>query len=155
MRNGAPFLAFLLYCATCAAQETPKRPPILGIAGVGIAAPSDKNGFYARNLGLMPHRVTCAGLCIASFGVNSHQWIDLVDRESFYSSLPPTHNYLLQVTFETSDIEALRHYLQSRGVHAVDPYHSGANGSNPQFWVTDPEGHQIGFIHFTSMVPQL
>jgi catechol 2,3-dioxygenase-like lactoylglutathione lyase family enzyme len=144
----ALFLAF-------SSLNAQNRPPILGIAGVGIAAPSDLDGFYAKGLGLMPHRVTCAGLCIATFGVDSHQRIDLVDREPFDSRLRPTHNYLLQLTLETSDVEALRRYLQSREVH-VDEFHSsGPDGSNPQFWVGDPEGHRIGFIQFTNMVQQL
>ena len=139
----------------CSLLNAQNRPPILGIAGVGIATPSDRERFYAKGLGLMPHDTTCAGLCIATFGVNSHQRIHLVDRPPLDSSLELTPNYLLQITFETSDIRALRQFLQSRGVHASELYNAGTNGSNAQFWVADPEGHRIGFIQFTTMIPQL
>jgi catechol 2,3-dioxygenase-like lactoylglutathione lyase family enzyme len=110
--------------------------------------------FYSKELALHWESTICGGTCISSLGVNSHQKIVVVDREPFDSNLKLTHNYLLQVTFETSDAKALQRFLESQGVHTSEPWSSGPDGPNPQFWITDPEGHQIGFMHFTSMAPQ-
>jgi catechol 2,3-dioxygenase-like lactoylglutathione lyase family enzyme len=150
----ALFLSGLLNEAGSAAKE-PSRPRILGIAGVGIVAPSEleAGAFYRKVLGLNLQSIDCAGVCMSSFEVNPQQRILLVNREPSDSNFKPMHNHLLQVTFETSDTRELHSYLESRGIHTTEVYSSGLAGSDQHFWVADPEGHQIGFVQFTGREP--
>jgi catechol 2,3-dioxygenase-like lactoylglutathione lyase family enzyme len=149
MKRTTLFLAVLLFCVTGLAQETPKRPPILGIGSVSIAAPQDVNGFYTKLLGFSWEGTICASVCYGRFGVNSHQRIELINRPPVdFGTLKPGGNYLVQMMFETSDIDGLRRYLESRGTHPGEVFNSGPDGANPQFSLTDPEGHHIGFIQF-------
>jgi catechol 2,3-dioxygenase-like lactoylglutathione lyase family enzyme len=140
------FLVALLYCISGAAQENPNRPPILGIGSVSIVLPEDIGRFYSKQLGLGVDGVFCGGWCVAGFEINPHQRIGLINRKQVdLVTQKPIEGNLVQVTFETSDIETLHRYLESRGVHTTD---IGPDGDYPQFSLTDPEGHRIGFIQF-------
>ena len=148
MKRSALLFAILLCCSIASTSDTPKRPPILGIAGVRIATPRDA-GFYAKQLGFNLEGETCGGACFARLGVNSHQRIELVDREpTDPRNLKPLGSYLRQILFETSDIEALHRYLESRGVDTGNIFSFDPDGANPQFGLDDPEGHPIAFMQF-------
>jgi catechol 2,3-dioxygenase-like lactoylglutathione lyase family enzyme len=152
MKHCTLILATLLFCISCPAQETPKRPRILGVGRVAISLPEDAGSFYSKQLALAPGGVaSCAGAgCIVDFGLNSHQRIDL-----FFGPRPEFANRdnLSRVTFETDDLEALHHYLGSRGIQTSNIETFDPDKSNPQFSVTDPEGHRIGFIQYTAPDP--
>jgi len=153
MRHATSLFAALLFCFCCPAQEPPKRPPILGIGSVSIVLPENTGEFYSKQLGLGVDGVLCAGGCVARFGINSHQRIELFNRKQFdLVTQKPIETNLVQATFETSDIEALHRYLESRGVRTSDISSSGPDGDDPQFSLTDPEGHRIGFIQFKGKV---
>ncbi len=148
MKRATLFLGSLLFCISCPAQENPKRPPILGIGSVSIVLPEDTARFYGKQLGLSVDGITCGGFCVARFDVSAHQRIELVNRKQFdLVTQKPIETNLVSVTFETSDVEALHRYLESRGIHTTE-IGSDPDGENPQFSVDDPEGHHIGFIQF-------
>jgi catechol 2,3-dioxygenase-like lactoylglutathione lyase family enzyme len=149
MKRTTLFLAALLFCMSCPAQEKPKRPRILGIESVSIVVPDEAVGFYTKQLGLEGMGEICGGGCLAWFGVNSHQRIQLLNRTQIDPiTLKPIESRLAWVTFETSDIEALHSYLESRGVRTSKIFSIDPDGENPQFSLEDPEGHHIGFIQF-------
>ena len=148
MKRPVLLFAVLLCCSVGASSDAPKRPPILGIAGVRIAAPREA-GFYTKQLGFNAEGEICGGACFTRLGVNAHQRIELVDRDPIDPrTTKPRASYLDQIVFETSDIEALHRYLQSRGVETGDILSFDANGANPQFGMDDPEGHAIGFMRW-------
>jgi catechol 2,3-dioxygenase-like lactoylglutathione lyase family enzyme len=121
----------------------------LGIGSVSIVLPEDAGGFYTKQLGLGGSGEICGGGCLARFGVNSHQRVELLNRTQIDPvTLKPIENNLVQVTFETSDIEMLHRYLESRVIHCGEILSSDPDGANPQFSLADPEGHRIGFIQF-------
>ena len=148
MKRSAFLLAVLLCCSVAASSDATKRPRILGIASVRIAAPPDAAaGFYTRQLGFNLEGEICGGACFARVGVDSRQRIELVNRDPIDPrTLEPRVSYLRQITFETSDIEALHLYFKSRGIPAGDIFSFDADGANPQFGLDDPEGHAIGFM---------
>jgi catechol 2,3-dioxygenase-like lactoylglutathione lyase family enzyme len=149
MKHATLFLAALLFCVSCPAQENPKRPPILGIGSISIVLLEDPVGFYTKQLKLSPAGVLCGGGCISHIDVNSHQRIELMNRMQLDPvTLKPIQNNLAQVTFETADIEMLHRYLESRGIHASEILSLDPDGENPQFSLADPDGHRIGFIQF-------
>jgi catechol 2,3-dioxygenase-like lactoylglutathione lyase family enzyme len=143
---GALSLAGLLYRTTFAANE-PARPRIVGIAGATITVPNDHEGFNTK-LGFAKDMIECMGVCSSRFVLSSHQQLGILDREQFDElTQKPSRNNLDQITFETSDIEALHRYLASRGIQTSEIFNrAGTSEANPVFWVRDPERHQIGFL---------
>lgn len=129
------------------------HPPIYGIASVTIAAPSDTDGFYSRRLALAPEGDVCSLTCISLQGVNPRQHVELTDREPSDIRGNFTHNYILQVAFETFGVQALHLYLESKGLSPSAIFNSGPDNSNPEFSVSDPDGHNINFIQTTHRDP--
>ena len=156
MKHGALFFGILLFCIHCNLGEIPERPPILGIGSVTIATPSDTEGFYTTKLEITANGRFCATACLAHAGLSAHQRLDLMNRAQVDPlTLKPTGSNLVQVTFETSDIEALHGYLTSWGIQTSEIGGSDPDGANPQFGITDPEGHSIGFIQFKGANPDI
>jgi catechol 2,3-dioxygenase-like lactoylglutathione lyase family enzyme len=154
MKQTALLTVALLLCVSSPAQENPTRPPILGIGSVSIVLPEDTGGFYSRQLGLSVDGAFCGGGCVADFEINPHQRIALLNRkQSDLATQESIETNLVQVTFETSDIEGLRRYLEARGVHTGNGSYTTPVAKNPLFSVIDPEGHRIGFIQFKGTEP--
>jgi catechol 2,3-dioxygenase-like lactoylglutathione lyase family enzyme len=142
----ALFLSGLLN-DTGPAATRPSRPRILGIASVTIAAPGDTEGFYTNKLGLAAEMQECMGVCLSHLDLSSLQQLEILDRKQFDElTQKPVGSNLVQITFETSDLEALHTYLASVGILCSEIFKSGIEGANPLFWVVDPELHQIGFL---------
>jgi catechol 2,3-dioxygenase-like lactoylglutathione lyase family enzyme len=139
-------LAGLFYRPALAANE-PARPRIVGIAGATITVPNDREGFYTK-LGFANDMIECMGVCLSHLVLSSHQQLGILDREQFDElTKEPSRNNLDQITFETSDIEALHSYLTSRGIQTSEIFNTaGTSEASPVFWVRDPERHQIGFL---------
>jgi catechol 2,3-dioxygenase-like lactoylglutathione lyase family enzyme len=142
----ALFLLGLLHETGFAAKD-PLRPRILGIAGVTLAAPSDTEGFYIKKLGITAATQECMGTCLSHLDLSSFQQLEILDRKQFDGlTQKPAGSNLVQITFETSDLQALHTYLASLGIRCSEISKAGMGGSNLLFWVVDPELHQIGFL---------
>jgi len=117
------------------------RPPITGIAHVALQASdlAKARRFYSGLLGYaeMPLR---AGAHSAVFAVNDRQ------RLIVHDGLPPDRDErLLNVAFETSDVEALRSFLVARGVQVTEPALDAEAGGR-RVEVGDPDGHRVQFV---------
>ena len=143
-----PFLLTVLISSLVWPQrDVPKRPRIVGIESVTIAAPSDTEGFYTKKLGLGAESEECVGACLSHLDLNSHQQIKVFNTQQFNAlTQKPSGNNLVQITFETSDIEALHGYLASQGIQAGEIYKPRIDGASPVFWLLDPESHPIAFV---------
>lgn len=143
-------ICFLLIASSVFASLTaaePKRPSILGIAAVTIAAPSDSEDFYAKKLGIPLWMIDCAGVCQSHFELSSHQELGILNRQPFDAlTQKTTGSNIVQIAFETSDVQALHNYLLSKGVQAGEVTKSGHSGVNPLFSIVDPEHHRISFV---------
>jgi lactoylglutathione lyase len=126
-------------------QNTLKRPPITGIAHAALKT-NDLGAarrFYGHDLGFsdalkMPESQGPA----AWFKINDHQYVEV------YQTLKSEDDdRLIEVAFETPDIQAMRDYLASKGVEVPATVSKGWDG-NLTFQMNDPEGHRIAFVQY-------
>jgi catechol 2,3-dioxygenase-like lactoylglutathione lyase family enzyme len=133
-------MTFLLPSLVTAQPASSPRPPITGISHITLFAGdiSKSKAFYAGLLGLdqVPSNLATPGV---RFYANHSQYVELRSPPS-----PGLADRLDAVAFATSDAEALRKYLGTRGVAVPQALTMEADGSR-SFLVRDPEGNQVGF----------
>jgi len=151
----AVFLLSTLLHRDLVAQEekpgsVPKRPPIVGVAHIGLRTDNldAARKFYTGVLGFQEpfslNRPAAAGggLLLTYFKVNDHQYIEL-----FPELTDPKMDRLSHIAFETTDAEQLRAYLAGKGVKVpekLEPMQDGNRG----FQIADPDGHLVEFVEF-------
>ncbi|MGH9850017.1 MAG: VOC family protein [Blastocatellia bacterium] len=145
----------LLLIALCGAfgvtaqdqSSTPKRPLITGVAHIAfqVSDLAKARAFYGELLGYdeaFQIRNQDNSLALTYFKVNERQYIEI------FPGLPPDRDdRLMHIAFETTDLEALRVYLLSKGVKAPEKVNQGRDG-NVNFTVTDPDGHRVEFVEY-------
>jgi catechol 2,3-dioxygenase-like lactoylglutathione lyase family enzyme len=134
--------------AADSATQVPKRPPIVGVAHIGLktADLAASRRFYTGILGFQEpfslDKTDGSGLLLTYFKVNDHQYIEV-----FPALKAPDDERLSHISFETTDAEALRAYLASKGVKV--PAKLGARRDGDLgFDVTDPDGHDVEFMQY-------
>jgi catechol 2,3-dioxygenase-like lactoylglutathione lyase family enzyme len=124
-----------------------KRPLITGIAHITFQVTdlTKASAFYGELLGYdeafqFPRS---AGFPpVNCFKVNERQYIEI------RPTLPPDkEDRLSHIAFETTDVEALRLYLQSKGVKTPEKVIQERDG-NLYTTVTDPDGHIVEFVEY-------
>ena len=95
-----------------------ERPPILGVAHIGIKTDdlAKARQFYGHDLGYRePFTLDkpSGSLLLTNFKVNDHQYIQV-----FPGLKSPTEDRLSHIAFETANARQLCDYLASRGVKA-------------------------------------
>ena len=128
------------------AQATPERPPIVGLSHFAIYAHDfDKSKkFYSEFFGfdeVFPLKNPDGTTFMTFYKINDHQYIEL------YPEKTPNSDRLNHISFETTDIEALRLYLASKGVKVPSQPKLGRIG-NLSFNVTDPAGHSVEMVQY-------
>lgn len=133
--------------AAFAQPPAPRRPPIIGLAHIGLHT-SDlaaARHFYGDMLGFQePFTVDkpSGGLMLTYFKVNDHQYIEV-----FPDLSSPDADRLSHIAFETTNIHALRDYLAANGVTVPAQLKPGLDG-NVSMMIKDPEGHNIEFVQY-------
>jgi catechol 2,3-dioxygenase-like lactoylglutathione lyase family enzyme len=132
-------LAVVLACSSLVAKQAPVRPRILGIARIKIYS-SDlpaAHAFYGQALDQSHDCNWCETLPNRDFLLSNLQRIVLTPMPS-----PAPVDLLEEVTFATDDVPALRRYLAANKIRV------GQTERDPDSYlrVTDPEGHNIGFV---------
>jgi catechol 2,3-dioxygenase-like lactoylglutathione lyase family enzyme len=132
-------LASMLAAASSLAAPTAERPKITGIASVRILVSDVEKAraFYSGLLGL-GSGAGCAGRR-ACLSVNGRQRVELVS-----AGQPLPSSLLAEVAFSTSDLDAMRRYLGSRGIE-VGAITTGADGAR-RLEVRDPSGQPLAFV---------
>ncbi len=147
-RHAAVLLALAVVPLSVRAQDsTPQRPPIPGIAHIGLRTDdlAAARHFYGQILGFQePFTVDkpTGGLLLTYFKVNDHQYIEV-----FPALTDPNQDRLSHISFETTNIAQLRDYLASRGVKVPEKLKPGLDG-NISFNVTDPDGHTVEWVQY-------
>jgi catechol 2,3-dioxygenase-like lactoylglutathione lyase family enzyme len=145
----------LLLFASCAAAwlarpqapAEPARPPIVGVAHIGLKTkdlPTARD-FYGHYLGYQePFTLDkpSGGLMLTYFKVNDHQYIEV-----FPELKSDTEDRLSHIAFETTNIQQLRDYLASRGVTVPANLKKGLDG-NVSMMLKDPDGHNVEFVEY-------
>ena len=111
-----------------------KRPPITGFAHVAFytSKPEDAKHFYTNLLGLDP------GERAGTYNVGGQRVAAIAENP------PEPPSFLSNIGFATDDAEAMRRYLESRGVQV--PATVRNDGAARWFEVKDPEGNRIQFV---------
>ncbi|MGC1830033.1 MAG: VOC family protein [Candidatus Acidiferrales bacterium] len=130
-----------------AARTLPARPPIVGISHVGLRTDdlAAARKFYGGVLGLgEPFSLDYppGKLLLTYFKVNDHQYIEI-----FPELKDASEDRFSHLCFETTDAQALRDYLASRGWKVPDALPHMLDG-NHGFEVQDPDGHTIEFVQY-------
>ncbi len=123
------------------------RPPLVGIAHIAfqVSDLAKAQAFYRDLLGyedgfrLYKEDGTTR---LVYFKVNDRQYIEI------FPGLPPDQDdRLSHIALETTDLEALRKYLDEKGVKVPDKVNKGRDG-NINMTVTDPDGHRVEFVQY-------
>jgi catechol 2,3-dioxygenase-like lactoylglutathione lyase family enzyme len=128
-------------------SSAPKRPMITGIAHIAfqVSDLAKAREFYGELLGYeepFQIRNQDGSLALTYFKVNERQYIEI------FPGLPPDKDdRLLHIAFETTDLEALRVYLLSKGLKAPEKVNQGRDG-NLNFTIADPDGHRVEFVQY-------
>ncbi|MGH9613051.1 MAG: VOC family protein, partial [Bryobacteraceae bacterium] len=144
MRSVIPFGLILSAFAVSAASAQPV--PIEGIAHVGFRTGDleKARAYYTDVLGFQQAfelKTKDGGIASAFFKVNDEQYIEISP------GLPPEEKIrLTHVAFETTDIEALRRILQSKGLNPPPVGRSG--GGDLTFSLEDPDHQRIEFVQY-------
>jgi catechol 2,3-dioxygenase-like lactoylglutathione lyase family enzyme len=133
-------LTLLLGFSALLQAREPRRPRILGIAGVTLLVsdvPASRSA-YMRLLGPSYSCDFCEDAPTPNFQLNSGQIIALERAPT-----PEPANLLSEVFFSTEDLGELKRYLKSRKV----PFEELKIGRQPaRLRITDPDGHRLSFI---------
>ena len=130
-----------------ASKTTPKRPPIVGVAHIGLQVSDLKaaDNFYGHVLGYQHFSLNRPNgqLFLYYYKVNDHQYLEI------YPTLTDlTKDRMTHFAFETTDIQQLRDYLAAKGVNGVPATLKPGLDKNLSFSVKDPEGHRVEFVQY-------
>ena len=147
----------LIVLVGLAAAKDPVRPPITGVAWIGLrtADMDATKKFYTGYLGMQElPGVTYdgdGGLTRVVFKVNNMQFIQVLPELK-----DPKQNRLIDIAFLTTNVGQLRDYLASKGVAVPDHMESTSNSTGTfgatGFAITDPAGHVIKFVQLTRTI---
>ncbi|HXR76401.1 MAG TPA: VOC family protein [Bryobacteraceae bacterium] len=132
--------------ATAQSHASVVRPPIVGLAHVGLYVKdiSQADEFYGHVLGFSHFSLDkpSGGLFLNYYKINDRQYIEI------YPGLKDdSQDRLSHVAFETTNIRQLRDYLASKGVEVPSSLKTGLD-KNLSFTVSDPENRRIEFVQY-------
>ncbi len=145
----APCCFVFAFCNRAFAQTavaTPDRPPIVGVAHIGLKVSDLKaaDNFYGHVLGYAHFSLDkpTGGLMLNYYKVNDHQYIEI------YPGLAgPNEDRMTHFAFETTDIQKLRDYLAAHDVKVPATLKPGLD-KNLSMMIKDPEGHNVEFVQY-------
>jgi lactoylglutathione lyase len=123
-----------------------QRPPITGVSHIALFVHdmAKARAFYKDFLGFAePFHTT------NSNGTLHVVWIKINDRQTIelFPEKQAGADRLNHFSIETTDAEAMRLYLASRGVKVPDKVGKGRIG-NFNFNITDPDGHTVEIVQY-------
>jgi catechol 2,3-dioxygenase-like lactoylglutathione lyase family enzyme len=141
------FAAFVAAPVQPQPAATVRRPPIVGVAHIGLKTKdlAAAREFYGHFLGYQePFTLDkpTGGSMPAYFKVNDHQYIEV-----FPELKSETEDRLSHIAFETTNAHQLRDYLAAKGVTVPETIRPGLDG-NLSFMTTDPDGHTVEFVEY-------
>ena len=128
------------------AADTPQRPRITGIAHIALYCHDMEKtrGFYKDFLGFdEPYLLNKpdGSLSMTFIKVNDRQYIELSPE------IEPGTDRLNHISVETDNVEAMRVYLSSKGIHVPEKLSPGRI-KNLSFTIKDPDGHGVEFVQY-------
>jgi len=142
-------LVALLAVAPVVAQEktAPRRPRITGIshAAFYVSDMAKARAFYEGFLGYQsPYSIPRPnGGDLVWIKINEHQAVELFPG----SEVAPGADRLYHIAIETDNAEAMRLYLQSKGIEVPPKTGIGKIG-NKNYFVKDPNGNTVEIVEY-------
>ncbi|MGH9672597.1 MAG: VOC family protein, partial [Bryobacteraceae bacterium] len=141
-----PSIALATLMLLPAFAQPAKRPAITGLAHIALQVKDIEQSrvFYKDFLGFTePFDLKNAdgSVALTFIKVNDRQYIELFPERG------PATDRLHHISIETTDAEALRKYLASRGVPVPERVPKGRSG-NSNFNVKDPDGHTVEIVQY-------
>lgn len=139
LKNLVLSVVLLGICGTMSAQEkAPQRPPIVGVAHAAFFTKDlDHTRNYLKNFLGYDETITLTNtegkISLSVFKINDRQFIEIFPERSVGT------NRMYHFAVETTDAEAMRLYLKSKGYKVPDHTPKGRTG-NSNYFVTDPNG---------------
>ncbi len=128
--------------------DTPVRPHITGIAHAAFYVTDmvKARAFYEGYLGFqspfsIPRKT--AGESLVWIKINDRQSVELFPA----SEVSPAADRLYHIAIETDDAEAMRVYLQSKGI-AVPPKTAIGRIGNKNYFIKDPNGNTVEIVEY-------
>jgi lactoylglutathione lyase len=139
-------ILLLLLIPAAVAAAPPERPKIVGHSHLAVysADIAKSRSFYRGFLGFdEPYelRNPDGSLSLTFFKINEHHYVELFPEKEAGT------DRLSHISLETTDVEAMRAYLESKGV-AVPPKVTKGRIGNLSFNVKDPDGHTLEFVQY-------
>jgi lactoylglutathione lyase len=141
-------LLSMLFCGVIGSAQEVKRPAILGDAHIAIYVSdlAKARVFYEDFLGYAePYSLKTkdgGATRIAFVKINEDQYLELFAEKPREEKVQLNH-----VSLQTTDAEAMRQYLTSRGVKVPDKVGTAQIG-NSNFNITDPDGHIVEIVQY-------
>ena len=142
----------MVVVAVCAAAAPPPalaagRPPIVGVSHIAfhVSDMPKARAFYGGLLGYdeVAGKASPAGR--VRFRINGRQYVEIVP-----GLVAGSDDRLDHVAFETTDIDALKAYLDEKGLRSLVPaIEAGHRGLS----VIDPDGHKVEFVQYSAPSP--
>lgn len=139
-------IAMATALSSCAKESAPKRPKIIGVAHAAFFTKDLENtrAFFKEFLGydepiVMPNKE--GGIAFAVIKINDRQLIELFPEREANS------NRMYHFAIETDDAEAMRVYLESKGLKVPQTTPKGRTG-NSNYFVTDPNGNICEIVQY-------
>jgi catechol 2,3-dioxygenase-like lactoylglutathione lyase family enzyme len=124
------------------------RPPIVGVSHIAfqVSDLARARAFYGGLLGYEEaERVGKAPSKVARFRINGRQYVEIVP------GLPAGKDDRLDhVAFQTTDLSALRAWLDGKGIETSEPV---VEAGNRAMRVADPDGHAVEFVQHEAGSP--
>ena len=129
-----------------APQKEIPRPKITGVAHIALAVHDIEQSrkYYKDFLGYgEPFKLDNpnGSLSLTFIKVNDRQYIELFPEKT------PNSDRLLHISIEVDNAEAMRSYLESKGVKVPAKVGKGRI-KNSNFMITDPDGHLVEVVQY-------
>lgn len=139
-------LAGLSAMLTAAPPEAMQRPKITGVAHIALAVHDIEQSrkFHKDFLGYgEPFQLNNSdgSLSLTFIKVNERQYIELFPEKAAKT------DRLLHISIEVEDAEAMRRYLEAKGVKVPAKVGKGRI-RNSNFMITDPDGHLVEVVQY-------
>jgi catechol 2,3-dioxygenase-like lactoylglutathione lyase family enzyme len=147
MRLLAGVLTASFLASSILAQDSPKRPKVLGVAhmALDVSDLAKARAFYKEFLGFDEEPFTLkkadGSERIVFIKINDQQYLELFAED------PKTDGRLNHISIYTDDADRLRTYLAGHGVKVPDTVGKGQTG-NKNFNIKDPDDHTVEIVEY-------
>src|ERR1700730_6676545 len=147
MRLLAGVLTASFLASSILAQDSPKRPKVLGVAHMALyfSDLAKARAFYKEFLGFDEEPFTLkksdGSERIVFIKINDQQYLELFAED------PKTDGRLSHISIYTDDADRMRAYLAASGVTVPDKVGKGQTG-NKNFNIKDPDDHTVEIVEY-------